>query len=143
MAVETLVVGPVPPQPLHNFKGLPISIDPTKPPKNYNASEAMKRRAEWQVSYNAEYAGFTEQGAFKIDHIRPGDVILETTTRNNYKAENDNQVQHSTLRARRCAGTKRCPGYSITRRGFILLRSRLSRCCHSSPPLATNLQNRH
>ena len=43
MAVETLV----PPRPLHNFKGLPISIDPTKPPKNYN--EAMKRAdaAEW------------------------------------------------------------------------------------------------
>lgn len=92
MAVET----PVPPRPLHNFKGLPISIDPTKPPKNYN--EAMKRpdAAEWQASYDAEYAGFKEQGAFKIDRIRPGDVILGTTTRNDYKTENDKFIKRRT-----------------------------------------------
>ena len=41
--------------PLHSFKGLPISIDPTKPPKNYKDAMSRPDAEEWAQAYMEEY----------------------------------------------------------------------------------------
>ena len=69
-------------------KGLPDSIDPSKPPRNYR--DAMKRedRQEWAEAYDKEYQGFIEQGTLKIAKPEKGAKVLDTTTRADYKVTN-------------------------------------------------------
>jgi hypothetical protein len=72
--VNTPVDGP------STVKGLPDSIDPNKPPRNYRDAMRREDRQEWAEAYDKEYQGFIEQGTLKI--ARPeGAKVLDTTTR--------------------------------------------------------------
>ena len=63
-----------------------------------------------------EHDGFKEQGAFKINRILPGDVVLGTTTRNDYKTENDKFIKR---RARLCIrGDQQVPGLQFNPDGL-------------------------
>jgi len=78
MEAEPSVVGD------HNsmrVKGLPDSIDPKKPPRNYRDAMSREDKHEWAEAYMAEYQGFLTQGTLKIVKPEKGAKILDTTTR--------------------------------------------------------------
>ena len=75
--------------PLHRIKGLPIGIDPTKPPKNYADAMTRPDAAEWSDAYDKEYEGFKREGAFTPVFPEPGEKVLATLTRLEYKTEAD------------------------------------------------------
>jgi hypothetical protein len=53
------------------MKGLPDSIDPKKPPRNYRDAMSRKDKLEheWAESYMAEYQGFWTQGRDRHDPV--------------------------------------------------------------------------
>ena len=55
--------------PHSTLKGLPTSIDPDRPPKNYKDAMSREDLQSWAEAYDKEYCGFKERYAFKI--IRP------------------------------------------------------------------------
>ena len=69
-------------------KGLPNSIDTSKPPRNYKDAMSREDRQEWAAAYMEEHQGFHEQGTLKIARPEPGAKILDTTTRTDYKVTN-------------------------------------------------------
>jgi hypothetical protein len=69
-------------------KGLPDSIDPSKPPRNYRDAMQREDRQEWAEAYDKEYQGFIEQGTLKIAKPEKGAKVLDTTTRADYKVTN-------------------------------------------------------
>ncbi len=71
------------------MKGLPDSIDPNKPPRNYRDAMQREDRQEWaEEAYDKEYQGFIEQGTIKIARQEEGAKVLDTTTRADYKVTN-------------------------------------------------------
>ena len=65
--------------------GVPAGIDVNKPPKNFRDAMSREDRQEWAEAYDSEYQGFLEHGTLKIVRLKPGDKILGTTTRTEYK----------------------------------------------------------
>ena len=84
---------PVPEPPIPRIKGLPIGIDPTKPPKNFKDAMSREDAEEWRKAYDEEYQGFVDQGAFVPVYPRNGEKILGTTTRTDYKCEGDRFIK--------------------------------------------------
>jgi hypothetical protein len=80
--VNTPVDGP------SRVKGLPDSIDPNKPQRNYRDAMRREDRQEWAEAYDKEYQGFIEQGTLKIAKPEKGAKVLDTTTRADYKVTN-------------------------------------------------------
>ena len=54
-------------------KGLPISVDPDRPHKNYKDAMSREDKQDWAQAYDKEYRGFMERKAFKV--VRPGKGI--------------------------------------------------------------------
>ena len=71
-----------------HVKGLPDSIDPKKPPRNYRDAMSREDKHEWAEAYMAEYQGFLTQGTLKIVKPEKGAKILDTTTRADYIVTN-------------------------------------------------------
>ncbi len=65
-------------------KGLPDSIDPNKPPRNYRDVMQQEDQQEWAEAYDNEYQGFIEPGTLKLARPVKGAKVLDTTTRANY-----------------------------------------------------------
>ena len=74
--------------PHRTLKGLPTSIDPDRPPKNYKDAMSREDRQEWAEAYAKEYRGFMERDAFKVVRPEKGIKIHDTLTRLEYKEEN-------------------------------------------------------
>ena len=72
----------------HILKGLPPSINPDRPPKNYKDAMSREDRQEWGEAFTKEYRGFVERGAFKAVRPRPGVKVHDTLTRFEYKDDN-------------------------------------------------------
>ena len=72
----------------HTLKGLPPSIDPDRPPRNYKDAMSREDRQEWGEAFTKEYRGFVERGAFKAVRPRPGVKVHDTLTRFEYKDDN-------------------------------------------------------
>ena len=70
------------------LKGLPPSINPDRPPKNYKDAMSREDRQEWGEAFTKEYRGFVERGAFKAVRPRPGVKVHDTLTRFEYKDDN-------------------------------------------------------
>ena len=70
------------------MEGLPDSIDPTKPPKNFKDANSREDAQEWMDAYFKEYKGVMDLGAVKAVKPPPGAKILGTTTRMEYKSDN-------------------------------------------------------
>ena len=70
------------------LKGLPISINPDRPPKNYKDAMSRIDKQEWAEAYDKEYQGFFERQAFKVVPAKPGVKIHDTLTRLEYKEDN-------------------------------------------------------
>jgi hypothetical protein len=68
------------------MEGLPDSIDPTKPPKNFKDANSREDAQEWMDAYFKEYKGMMDQGAVKAVKPPPGAKLLGTTTRLEYKS---------------------------------------------------------
>ena len=66
-------------------KGLPVDIDPSKPPKSYKEALRRSDKERWLEAYDKEYQGFVQHGTLKIERPPLG---LGTTTRTEYKVVN-------------------------------------------------------
>ena len=64
---------------------VPAEIDVNKAPKNFRDAMSSEDRQEWAEAYDSEYQGFLEHGTLKIVRLMPGNKILGTTTRTEYK----------------------------------------------------------
>ena len=60
-------------------------IDVNKQPKNFRDAMSREDRQEWSEAFDSEYQGFLEHRTLKIVQLKPGDKILGTTTRTEYK----------------------------------------------------------
>jgi hypothetical protein len=69
-------------------KGLPASVDPSKPPKSFKDAMWREDRELWAEAYDKEYQGFVQHGTLKIERPPPGAKILGTTTWTDYKVVN-------------------------------------------------------
>ncbi len=70
------------------LKGLPISINPDRPPRNFKDAMSRVGKQEWETAYDKEYQGFFERQAFKLVLAPPGVKIHDTPTRLEYKEDN-------------------------------------------------------
>ena len=68
--------------------GLPDSIDPTKPPRNFKDASSREDSHQWIDAYYKECKGMMDRGAVKAVKPPPGAKILGTTTRLEYKCDN-------------------------------------------------------
>ncbi len=59
-------------------KGLPDSIDPNKPPRNYRDAMQREELQVWAEAYNKEYQGFIKQGCLEIARPEKGAKVLDT-----------------------------------------------------------------
>jgi hypothetical protein len=69
-------------------KGLVMSIDPGKPPKNFKDVMSREDMQEWAEAYDNEYQGFYDHGTLKIARPEPGAKVLGTPARSEYKLVN-------------------------------------------------------
>jgi hypothetical protein len=69
-------------------KGMPNSIDPNIPPRNYRDAMTREDRQEWAAAYMEEHQGFHDQGTLQVARPESGAKILDTTTRADYKVTN-------------------------------------------------------
>ena len=70
------------------LKGLPTSINPDRPPRNFKDAMSREDKQEWAEAFDKEYRGFKERNAFKVVRPQPGVKILDTLTRLEYKEDN-------------------------------------------------------
>ena len=79
-----------PPDPgtLTRVKGLPNSIDPTKPPKNFRDAMLREDCQEWAAALDKEYMGFKHRGVFELVPLQKGMKLMGMTTRWEYKVTN-------------------------------------------------------
>jgi hypothetical protein len=66
------------------LQGLPISINPDLPPKNFKDAMSRVDKQEWATAYDEEYQGFFERQAVKVVRAKPGVYtvkIRDTITR--------------------------------------------------------------
>ena len=68
--------------------GVLAGIDVNKPHKNFRDAVKREDQQEWAETYDSEYQGFLEHGTLQIVRLEPGDKILGTTTRTEYKVTN-------------------------------------------------------
>ncbi len=54
------------------IKGLPDSIDPTRPPKSYLEAMMREDAAEWSEAFMEEYTGFKKRAVFEMVWIEKG-----------------------------------------------------------------------
>ncbi len=75
---------------LRVIQGLPDTINPYKPPKNYKEAMSRPDNQECAEAYQKEYLGFEERGIFATVVSPKGAKILGTvtTTRLDYKTDN-------------------------------------------------------
>ncbi len=66
---------------LRVLQGLPGTIYPDKPPKNYKEAMSRPDNQEWAEADQKEYLGFKERGFFATIVLPKGAEILGTTTR--------------------------------------------------------------
>ena len=93
------------------LKGLPPSIDPDRPPKNYNDAMSRADKQEWSEAFQKEYQGFKERNAFKTVRPRKGVRIHDTLTRFEYKEDNGTFLKR---KVRLCArGDQQIEGQSF------------------------------
>ncbi len=59
------------------LKGLPISVNPDRPPRNFKDAMSRVDKQEWATAYDIEYQGFFERQAFKVVPAPPGVKIHE------------------------------------------------------------------
>ena len=93
------------------LKGLPPSIDPDRPPKNYKDAMSREDKQEWAEAYNKEYQGFMERKAFRVVRPEKGIRIHDTLTRVEYKEDNGTFLKR---KVRLCArGDQQIEGVSF------------------------------
>ena len=71
-----------------HVKGLPDSINPKKPPRNYRDAMSREDKHELAEAYMAEYQRFLTQGTLKRFKPKKGAKVLDTTTSADYKVTN-------------------------------------------------------
>ena len=76
------------PASLTKVKGLPDTIDPTRPPKSFRDAMQREDAQEWAEALNKEYMGFKQRGVFKLVPIQKGMKLMGMTTRWEYKITN-------------------------------------------------------
>ena len=71
------------------LKGLPTSVNPDRPPKNYKDAMSREDKQDWAEAYDKEYRGFMERKAFNLKVVRPekGIKVHDTLTRLEYKED--------------------------------------------------------
>ena len=69
-------------------KGLPDSIDPNRPPKNYRDATSREDAVEWSEAFMKEYMGFKNRGVFEMVRYEKGMALMGMTTRMDYKVTN-------------------------------------------------------
>jgi hypothetical protein len=75
------------------LKGLPQSVDPDRPPKNYKVAMSREDKQDWADASDKEYRGFMERKAFKVVRPEKGIKIHDTLTRLEYKEDNGTFLQ--------------------------------------------------
>jgi hypothetical protein len=94
------------------LKGLPKSVDPDRPPKNYKDAMSREDKQDWAEAYDKEYRGFMERKAFKVVRPEKGIKIHDTLTRLEYKEDNGTFLKRI---VRLCArGDQQVEGESFT-----------------------------
>jgi len=94
------------------LKGLPKSVDPDRPPKNYKDAMSREDKQDWAEAYDKEYRGFMERKAFKVVRPEKGIKIHDTLTRLEYKEDNGTFLKR---KVRLCArGDQQVEGESFT-----------------------------
>ncbi len=66
-------------------KGLPVSIDPLKPSRNYRHSLSLLDAQEWAEAYDKEYMGIKQRVVFETVRMEKGMKIMGMTTAQNTK----------------------------------------------------------
>jgi hypothetical protein len=93
------------------LKGLPISINPDRPPRNFKDAMSRVDKQELATAYDKEYQGFFERQAFKVIPAPPGVKIHDTLTRPEYKEDNGTFLKR---KVRLCArGDQQVEGVSF------------------------------
>jgi hypothetical protein len=87
--------------PFHNgfqtrIKGLPDSIDTTKPPRSYREAMTREDAREWAEALNKEYMGFKQRGVFELVRLEKGMKLMGMTTRFDYKSTNGEFEKYKT-----------------------------------------------
>ena len=87
--------------PCHNghqtrIKGLPDSIDPTKPPRSFREAMMREDAPEWAEALNKEYMGFKQRGVFELVRLEKGMKLMGMTTRFDYKITNGEFEKYKT-----------------------------------------------
>ena len=85
---------PIPPAPAipplpSKVKGLSLTINASKPPRNYKDALSREDHAEWQEAYLKEYLGMKSRDAMVYATPPPGTKLLGTLTRTEYKVGPD------------------------------------------------------
>ena len=94
------------------LKGLPTSVNPHRPPKNYNDAMSCEDKQDWAEAYDKEYRGFMERNAFKVVRPEKGIKVHDTLTRLEYKEDNGTFLKRT---VRLCArGDQQVEGESFT-----------------------------
>ena len=75
---------------LTRVKGLPDSIDSSKPPKNFRDAMLREDGQEWAEALNKEpeYMGFKQRWVFEFVPLKKGIKLMGMTTRWEYKVTN-------------------------------------------------------
>ena len=63
------------------LKGLPISINPDRPPENFRDAISRVDKRKWATSYDKESQGCFERKEFNVIQLKPGIKIHDTNTR--------------------------------------------------------------
>jgi hypothetical protein len=72
---------------LRVVQGLPDTIDPGKPPRNYKDAMNSPDNQEWAEAYQKEFQGLKGRGTFATAKTPKGAKIPGTTTRLDYKID--------------------------------------------------------
>ena len=75
------------------MKGLPKSVNPDRPPKNYKDAMSREDKHDWAEAHDKEYRGFMERKAFKAVRPEKGIKVHDTLTRLDYKEDNGTFLQ--------------------------------------------------
>jgi hypothetical protein len=91
-----MAVGPFPKGFQTRIKGLPDSIDTTKPPRSYREAMTREDAREWAEALNKEYMGFKQRGVFELVRLEKGMKLMGMTTRFDYKITNGEFEKYKT-----------------------------------------------
>ncbi len=72
----------------NKVKGLPDSIGPLKPPRNYWHAMLLQDAQEWAEAYDKEYKGIKQHSVFQTVRMEKGMKIMGMTTSTEYKVTN-------------------------------------------------------